>query len=47
MKNKLKKIKAKIVDAGPKSGLAKQILISMYILALKLFTNYGKLESKI
>ena len=47
MKTKLKKIKARIVERGPKSGLAKQLLISVYILALRLFTNYGKLESKI
>ena len=47
MKSKLKKIKTKIVERGPKSGLAKQMLISMYILALRMFTNFGKLKSKI
>lgn len=47
MKKSLRKIKKAIVAAGPKRGLWKQLLISVYILGLKVFTRYGRLENSI
>lgn len=47
MRKRLRNIKNAIVASGPKRGLWKQIIVSMYILGLKTFTRYGKLERSI
>ena len=47
MKKTLIKIKKGIVKAGPYSGVAKWLLVSLYILALKVFTNYGRQKKRV
>ena len=47
MKNFLRKVKAAIVDGGPYSGVLKWLVVTMYILALKVFTNYGRLKKRV
>ena len=47
MKKLLRKIKKSIVSSGPKSGLWKQMLVSAYIIGLKMFTKYNSYDRSI
>ena len=47
MKKLLRKIKKSIVSSGPKSGLWKQMLVSAYIIGLKMFTKYNRYDRSI
>jgi len=47
LKKSFRKIKDGIVKAGPYSGILKLLIVGIYILGLKVFTNYGKLKNKV
>jgi len=47
VKKALRKIKKALISSGLKSGLCKQIIVSAYILGLKMFTKYKRLENNV
>ena len=47
MKKLFRKIKNAVVNAGPYSGICKFLIVSIYILALKVFINYKRLKERV
>lgn len=47
MKKSFRKIKNAIVNAGPYSGICKWLIVSLYILGLRVFTRYDKLQRNV